>query len=35
MLISELTKDVLTDDIIDRVLFKGIDDTGENVDCMD
>lgn len=24
MLISELTKDVLTDDIIDRVLFKGV-----------
>ena len=34
MLISELKTENLTDEIIDRVLFEGIDDTGENVDCI-
>ena len=34
MLISELTIDNLTDEIIDRVLYEGIEDTGENVDCI-
>ncbi len=34
MLISELTTDSLTDEMIDRVLFEGIEDTGENVDCI-
>jgi uncharacterized SAM-binding protein YcdF (DUF218 family) len=34
MWISEIDKDHLTDEIIDRVLFKGIDDTGENADCI-
>lgn len=34
MYISELNEDSLTDEIIDRVLFEGIDDTGENVDCI-
>lgn len=34
MLISELTTENLTDEIIDRVLFDGIEDTGENVDCI-
>ena len=34
MLISELTTENLTDEIIDRVLFEGIEDTGENVDCI-
>ncbi len=34
MFISELTIDNLTDEIIDRVLFEGIEDTGENVDCI-
>lgn len=34
MLISELTKGNLTDEIVDRVLFSGIEDTGENVDCI-
>lgn len=34
MLITELTTENLTDEIIDRVLFEGINDTGENVDCI-
>ncbi|WP_051217106.1 YdcF family protein [Butyrivibrio fibrisolvens] len=34
MHISELTFDNLTDEIIDRVLFEGIEDTGENADCI-
>ncbi len=34
MRISKLTAENLTDEIIDRVLFEGIDDTGENVDCI-
>ncbi len=34
MRISELTTNDLTDEIIDRVLFEGIEDTGENVDCI-
>lgn len=34
MLISELTTENLTDEIIDRVLFDGIEDTGEDVDCV-
>ncbi|MBQ6223174.1 MAG: YdcF family protein [Solobacterium sp.] len=33
MLVSELTKEMLTDDIIDRVLFT-LEDTGEKVDCI-
>ena len=34
MLILELTTENLTDEIIDRVLFDGIEDTGEDVDCV-
>ncbi len=34
MRISELTTNDLTDEIVDRVLFEGIEDTGENVDCI-
>ena len=32
--ISELATDNLTDEIIDKVLFEGIEDTGEDVDCI-
>lgn len=34
MWISELTEDILTDDIIDKVLFDGIEDKGQNADCI-
>ena len=34
MFVSELTEKDLTDDIIDRLLFNDIDDTGENADCI-
>ncbi len=34
MLISELATENLTDEIIDRVLFNGIEDSGETVDCI-
>ncbi len=34
MLVSELCKENLTDEIVDRVLFEGISDTGEKVDCI-
>jgi len=34
MWVSEIDKDHLTDEIIGRVLFKGIEDTGENADCI-
>lgn len=34
MWISQITEAGLTDDIIDKILFKGIEDTGESVDCI-
>lgn len=34
MLVSKLTEADLSDEIIDRLLFKDVDDTGENVDCI-
>lgn len=34
MWVSEITEKDLTNEIIDRVLFEGIEDTGENVDCI-
>lgn len=34
MYISELSKDNLTDELVDKVLFEGISDTGEKVDCI-
>ncbi len=34
MRISELTEEKLTDDIIGRVLFTGLEDTGEKTDCI-
>lgn len=34
MWVSEIDKDHLTDEIIDKVLFEGIEDTGENADCI-
>ena len=34
MLVSTLTRDNLNEDIIDRLLFEGLEDTGENADCV-
>ena len=34
MFVSELCKDDLTDELVDRVLFNGIEDTGKNADCI-
>lgn len=34
MWISELTEDILTDDIIDKVLYDEIEDKGQNADCI-
>ena len=34
MLISEIDRDNITDEIVDRVLFKGLVDSGENTDCI-
>lgn len=34
MWISEITEENLTNDIIDRVLFEDLKDTGEDVDCI-
>lgn len=35
MWVSKITEEDLTDEIIDRLLFEGLEDTGENVDCID
>ena len=34
MWVSKITEDKLTDEIIDRLLFDGLEDTGENIDCI-
>lgn len=34
MWVSTLTKENLTDDIIDRLLYEGLQDTGESADCI-
>ena len=34
MWISELAEEHLTDDMIDKVLFDGIEDKGQNADCI-
>lgn len=34
MWVSKLTEDDLSNDMIDRLLFEGLDDNGENVDCI-
>ncbi len=34
MLVSEITEKDLTLELVDRLLFQGIDDTGENADCI-
>ena len=34
MRVSEITEADLTDDIIDRILFENLNDTGEDVDCI-
>ena len=33
MFVSALTKDDLNDKIVDRILFEGLEDTGEDADC--
>ena len=34
MWVSEITEEDLTDEIVDCLLFEGVEDTGENVDCI-
>ena len=34
MLVSKITEDSLTDGMVDRLLFQGLEDTGESVDCI-
>lgn len=34
MWVSEITKEDLTNDVIDRLLFEGLDDNGASVDCI-
>lgn len=34
LLVSELTKGKITDEIVDKILFDGIEDCNENVDCI-
>lgn len=34
MWVSKITEEDLTDEVIDRLLFQGLEDTGENVDCI-
>ncbi|MCM1182989.1 MAG: YdcF family protein [Roseburia sp.] len=34
MWVSKITKEELTNDVIDRLLFDGLNDSGENVDCI-
>ena len=34
MWVSKITEENLTNDVIDRLLFDGLNDTGENVDCV-
>ncbi len=34
MLISQIKEEHLTDEMIDRLLYQGIEDTGESVDCI-
>ena len=34
MLVSKLAEKDLTVEIIDRLLFQGLEDTGENADCI-
>ncbi len=34
MLVSKIKKEDLTPEIIDKLLFQGFDDTGENADCI-
>ena len=34
MLVSKLTEEDLTEEVIDKLLFEGLEDTGERVDCI-
>ena len=34
MLVSQITEKDLTIEVIDKLLFQGLEDTGENADCI-
>ena len=34
MLVSEIKEEDLTADVIDRLLFQGLEDTGDHADCI-
>lgn len=34
LLVSELTREKITDEIVDKILFEGMEDCNENVDCI-
>ena len=34
MWVSKITEKKLTNDVIDRLLYEGLNDVGENVDCI-
>lgn len=34
MLVSKITAEDLTNEIVDKLLFRGLEDTGENADCI-
>ena len=34
MLVSKITEENLTTEVIDRLLFHGLEDTGDNADCI-
>lgn len=34
MWVSKIRKEALTNDVIDRLLFEGLDDNGASVDCI-
>lgn len=34
MLVSKITGENLTTEVIDRLLFHGLEDTGDNADCI-
>ena len=34
MLVSKIKEEDLTIDVVDRLLFEGLEDTGENIDCI-
>lgn len=34
MKVSEITEEMLSEELIDRLLFDGLDDEGKDVDCI-